>query len=112
MSYLKPDTRHAIKAGCPEKIGMVVEVIERLGEYHDRSDAYSIKTLSASKFNQFWQGSEPLRGTSDTAIADRYKLRPTLDFKEESGEINLQSVLERNQAKTKSAETPPLILEL
>ena len=40
MSLLKPGTRCVIIAGCPENIGLVVEVIERLGAYEDRADAY------------------------------------------------------------------------
>ena len=45
MSLLKPGTRCVIIAGCPENIGLVVEVIERLGAYDGRADAYYIRAL-------------------------------------------------------------------
>ena len=36
---LRPGTRCVIVAGCPENIGVVVEVIAHLGLYEGRADA-------------------------------------------------------------------------
>ena len=76
MSLLKPGTRCVIIAGCPENIGLVVEVIERLGAYYGRADAYYIRTTSGRKFHQLWHGNDLHRGASDKCITDRHKLRP------------------------------------
>lgn len=79
MSALKPGTRCVIIAGCPENIGLIVEVVERLGRYFEREDAYAIRTVSGRPFHQLWQGNELMRGSSDECITDRHKLRPLLD---------------------------------
>ncbi len=76
MSALKPGTLCVIIAGCPENIGMVVEVIQRIGVYQDRRDAYLIKTTSGRHFHQLWSGNDLLRGQSDECVTDRHKLRP------------------------------------
>ncbi len=81
-SILKPGTHCVIIAGCAENIGLVVEVIQRLGGYEDRSDAYYIRTVSGRKFHQLWSGNDLQRGSSDTCITDRYKLRPLVDPKD------------------------------
>ena len=111
MSYLKPGTRCVIIAGCPENIGMVVEVIERLGEVRHRPDAYSIRTLSGRKFNQCWHDNGLLRGTSDTAITDRHKLRPLLDIKGDVDEASMQSAVDLNQKTIEPAQVADFILE-
>ncbi|WP_157896734.1 hypothetical protein [Acidovorax carolinensis] len=46
MSVLNPGTRCIIVAGCPENIGLIVVVVERLGAHGGRVDAYRIATLS------------------------------------------------------------------
>ena len=76
MSVLKPGTLCVIVAGCPENIGLVVEVVQHLGRHEDREDAYLIRTASGRQFQQLWDGNDLLRGFSDEAITDRYKLRP------------------------------------
>ena len=38
MPALKPGTLCVIIAGCPENIGMVVEVIQHVGQYEDKDD--------------------------------------------------------------------------
>ena len=84
MSLLKPGTRCVIIAGCPENIGLVVEVIERLGAYEGRADACYIRTTSGRKFHQLWHGNDLHRGASDKCITDRHKLRPLVDPKVEA----------------------------
>lgn len=84
MSLLKPGTRCVIIAGCPENIGLIVEVISRLGEYDGSTDAYYIKTISGRKFHQLWHGNDLHRGASDECITDRHKLRPLVDPKIEA----------------------------
>jgi hypothetical protein len=45
-------------AGCKENIGLLVQVIQRLGAYERRSDAYYLRTISGRKFHQLWMGNE------------------------------------------------------
>jgi hypothetical protein len=52
MSPLKPGTRCVIIAGCPENIGLVVEVIERLGAYDGRADAYYVSAQLTTPYRQ------------------------------------------------------------
>lgn len=79
MSALKKGTICIIIAGCPENIGMLVEVIAHLGTYGEREDAYEIKTITGRNFNQLWSGSNLIKGYSKVAITDRHKLRPLED---------------------------------
>jgi hypothetical protein len=83
MSILKAGTRCVIIAGCPENIGLVVEVIQRLGVYEGRTDAYYVRTISGRKFHQLWMGNDLQRGSSDECVTDRHKLRPLVDPKVE-----------------------------
>jgi hypothetical protein len=76
MSILKPGTLCVIVAGCPENIGMVVEVIQHLGNYEGKENAYWIKTTTGRPFHQLWHGKELMRGSIDECITDRHKLRP------------------------------------
>lgn len=85
MSVLSPGTRCIIVAGCPENIGLLVSVIERLGAYARRDDAYRIATLSGRPFPQLTRGKRLVAGFSDEAITDRHKLRPLVDPGEEPG---------------------------
>lgn len=86
MSALKPGTLCVIVAGCPENIGLIVEVLEHLGPYPPRDDAYHIRTVSGRHFPQLKTGpNERLaRGCSREAITDRHKLRPLVEAKDES----------------------------
>jgi hypothetical protein len=79
MAALKKGTICIIIAGCPENIGMLVEVIAHLGTYGERVDAYEIKTITGRNFNQLWNGSNLIKGYSKVAITDRHKLRPLED---------------------------------
>jgi len=81
MSALKPGTRCVIIGGCPENIGLIVEVIEHLGQYASRADAYCVRTVSGRPFHQLWLGNDLQRGSSDECITDRHKLRPLVDPK-------------------------------
>lgn len=94
MSNLKPGTLCVIIAGCPENIGLIVEVICHLGRYEDREDAYEIQTVTGRKFNQLWIGDELLRGVSTTAITDRYKLRPLVDLGDDHPAVESQESLD------------------
>jgi hypothetical protein len=76
MSALKPGTLCVIIAGCPENIGLVVEVLHHLGLHEDREDAYIIRTVTGRPFHQIWNGNDLVRGRSSTCITDRHKLRP------------------------------------
>lgn len=78
MSLLKPGTLCIIVGGCPENIGLVVEVLEHIGYCPPRSDAYGIRTVSGRPFPQLKVGPSKrlVRGTSEFAITDRHKLRP------------------------------------
>ena len=76
MSNLKPGTLCVIVGGCPENIGMIVEVVCHLGRHEGREDAYEIKTVTGRKFNQMWRRGKLVKGFSTEAITDRHKLRP------------------------------------
>ena len=90
MPILKPGTLCVIIAGCPENIGMIVEVIQHVGLYEDKEDAYLIRTTTGRHFHQLWSGNDLLRGQSDECVTDRHKLRPLgLDW---SGRFSLASV--------------------
>jgi hypothetical protein len=95
MSALKPGTLCVIIGGCPENIGMIVEVIQHLGQYDDREDAYYIRTTTGRKFRQLWDGNDLLRGSSDECITDRHKLRPLVDANDDADQSD--AVIERKQ---------------
>ncbi|MFM9915285.1 MAG: hypothetical protein ACKVOX_05715 [Rhizobacter sp.] len=82
MSILNPGTRCVIVAGCPANIGLVVEVVRRIGPFADYEDAYRVKTVSGRPFRQLWSGNDLQRGSSSEAITDRRKLRPLVDPKD------------------------------
>ena len=78
MSILKPGTLCVIVAGCPENIGLIVEVVAHLGALPQSDDAYKIQTTSGRPFPQLRSGCGKrfLAGYSAKAVTDRYKLRP------------------------------------
>jgi len=84
MSALKPGTLCVIIAGCPENIGLVVEVIEHVGPYAEKDDAYCVRTVTGRPFHQIWDGGDLLRNYSNECITDRHKLRPLVDSKEDA----------------------------
>ena len=47
MPHLKPGTLCVIVGGCPENLGLIVEVICHLGRHGGREDAYEIKTVTS-----------------------------------------------------------------
>lgn len=79
MSAIKKGTLCIIIGGCPENIGMLVEVTRHLGKYGEREDAYEIKTVTGRNFNQLWSGSSIIKGFAQIAITDRHKLLPLKD---------------------------------
>lgn len=82
MSNLKLGTFCVVIAGCPENIGLVMEVTENLGRHGLRSDAYRVRTVSGRLFQQLWHGNKLRLGTSNKCITDRHKLRPLVDSKD------------------------------
>jgi len=81
MSIRARGQKCIIIGGCPENIGLVVEVICRIGPHSGREDAYWIRTVSGRPFHQLWIDKELQRGSSSEAITDRHKLRPLVDPK-------------------------------
>lgn len=82
MSLLKSGSLCVIIAGCPENIGVIVEVIERIG---GDSDCYRIKTVSGRPFAQLWNDEGVLsRGDANICFTDRHKLRPLVDAKDKA----------------------------
>ena len=81
-SILARGQKCVIVGGCPENIGLVVEVICRIGPHSGRDDAYWIRTVSGRPFHQLWIDKELQRGSSSEAITDRHKLRPLVDPKD------------------------------
>lgn len=94
MSVLKPGTRCVIIAGCPENIGLIVEVIARLGYCGDREDAYHVRTLSGRNIPQLWAGKALIRGSKNDCITDRHKLRPLVDPKDDVTVDDAELVIE------------------
>ena len=99
---LKPGTQCVIVAGCPENIGLIVEVIGRAAPSNSEPDAYWIQTLSGRPFHQLWEGNDLLRGDSNRAITDRYKLRP-LAFPK--AEIQVVELTERPIRQTETSKS-------
>ena len=88
MSSLKPGTLCVIIGGCPENIGLIVEVLEHIGPYPPRSDAYSIRTVTGRNFPQLRIGEDERleSGSFTEAITDRHKLRPLVGPKDDPEE--------------------------
>lgn len=84
MSLLHPGQRCVIIAGCPENIGLIVEVVRRLGSYGGYQDGYEIATVSGRNFGQLWQGKALAKGHSSRAYTERYKLRPLVNPKDDA----------------------------
>lgn len=84
MSILKRGTRCVIIAGCPENIGLIVEVLHHLGRHGGREDAYEVRTVSGRPFHQLWEGKQLVRGNTNVCITDRHKLRPLVDPKDDA----------------------------
>ena len=84
MSILARGQKCVIVGGCPENIGLIVEVICRIWSHQGREDAYWIRTVSGRPFHQLWIDKELHRGSSSEAITDRHKLRPLVDPKEDA----------------------------
>ena len=108
MSALKPGTLCVIIAGCPENLGLVVEIVQHLGLYPPREDAYQIRTVTGRRFPQFRDDAsgQLISGYSVLAITDRHKLRPLVNPKDEDevfecvekGETELQPESVERQA--------------
>ncbi len=84
MSDLKPGTLCVIVGGCPENIGLIVEVVCYLGRVPPRENAYKIRTLSGRNFPQLWgENNQLISGYINWSITDRHKLRPLIDTKDD-----------------------------
>lgn len=79
MSDLKPGALCVIVAGCPENIGMIVEVVAHVGSRGGYENGYQIKTVTGRNFRQLWVGDNLKAGTSKVAYTERYKLRPLVE---------------------------------
>lgn len=101
MEMLKPGTLCVIVGGCPENIGLIVEVLEHIGPRPPRDDAYRIRTVTGRNFPQLKVG-HPERlapGHSPEAITDRHKLRPLVEGKSDEAR---RSVVSRPQGLTRA----------
>ena len=106
MSVLKPGTHCVIVGGCPENIGLIVEVVAHIGLFPPRADAYRIRTVSGRTFPQHWDSEGNLiSGYSDRVITDRHKLRPLVDPKDESKmcEAEVEDVKNRKRELAESS---------
>ncbi|MEN9902977.1 MAG: hypothetical protein RL651_1641 [Pseudomonadota bacterium] len=79
MSDLKPGALCVIVAGCPENIGMIVEVVAHVGKRGGYENGYEIKTVTGRNFRQLWVGDNLKAGTTTVAYTERYKLRPLVE---------------------------------
>lgn len=80
-SLLKVGTHCVIVAGCPQNIGLVIQVVRRIGARYGYVDGYEIQTVSGRLFQQLWEDDALRPGTSDYAFTERAKLRPLVDPK-------------------------------
>lgn len=78
-SILKPGQRCVIIGGCPENIGLIVEVVCRVRPAGGHQDLYEIETISGRDFQQLWRGKNLTPGNSSRAYTQRHKLRPLAD---------------------------------
>jgi hypothetical protein len=102
MSNLKPGTLCVIIAGCPENIGLIVEVIEHLGRHGGREDAYIVQAASGRTLPQLHHPTAPgkfIRGYSPECITDRHKLRPLVDPKDGLDDADTATDKDRELAK-------------
>lgn len=81
MSILKRGTLCVIIAGCPENIGVIVEVVRRVGRIPGYADCYYIKTASGRPFRQLWSDARRRDAFTDgpnpnSCYTERHKLRP------------------------------------
>jgi hypothetical protein len=90
MSTFKPGTLCVIIAGSPENIGLIVEVIARLGPFEGKEDTYYIRTVTGRQFHQVWDGSDLIRGNYNECITDRHKLRPLVGDKDDAGQDEIE----------------------
>ena len=98
MSVLNKGQRCIVIAGCPKNIGILVEVIDHLGEVGDYQDCYEIVTISGRPFPELWADGTHTRtvpGVSSIAMTERYKIRPLID---------LPSTADANQTKQELVE--------
>ncbi len=91
MSALKPGTLCVIIAGCPENIGLIVEVIARLGPFEGKEDAYYIRTATGRPFHQVWNGNDLIRGNYSECVTDRHKLRPLVGDKDDGDQYEIDA---------------------
>jgi hypothetical protein len=99
---LKPGTLCVIVGGCPDNIGIVVEVLAHLGPCGGRVDAYRVRTVSGRPFAQLWDESGPKprlmsNHVVNDCITDRHKLRPLVDPKGEEPARTAKCVKDRKK---------------
>jgi hypothetical protein len=90
MSILKPGTLCVIIAGCPENIGLIVEVVSRIGNADGYDDGYYIATSSGRSFHQVWTGikdENPAKTSLKIVSTERRKLRPLTPICEEENYV-------------------------
>ena len=83
MSVLNRGQRCIVIAGCPKNIGILVEVLDHLGEVDNYQDCYEIVTISGRFFPELWADETRTRtvpGVSSIALTERYKIRPLIDL--------------------------------
>lgn len=83
MSALKNGTRCMIVAGCPENIGLIVEVVSHIGAAQGYKDGYFVATVSGRSFHQIWgddKDENPIKTKLNVVSTERHKLRPLLDL--------------------------------
>lgn len=104
MSILKQGTRCVIVAGCPENIGLIVEVVSRIGAQQGYTDGYYITTTSGRSFHQIWNGDKdenPVSTKLKVVSTERYKLRPLLDL---GPDDSARSICNENKAGEQMGE--------
>jgi hypothetical protein len=83
MSVLRKGQRCILVKGCPKNVGLLVMVVDHLGEFEDYQDCYEIVTVSGRAFPELWADAtrtKTVPSMSSTALTDRHKLRPITDL--------------------------------
>jgi hypothetical protein len=76
--------------GVPGELGLIVEVVYRLGPCAGYRDGYRIRTVSDRPFAQLRMGGELRRGTSNVCLTERHKLRPLVEDKDEADQEGIR----------------------
>lgn len=95
-SVLKPGTVCVAVDGCAQNVGLLVKVVEHIGQFRIFPDVYLVKTLSGRVFNQVVQDWKPVKSSATVQYAQRHQLAPIVDGYELDDEVEEVAPAERD----------------